>query len=246
MIALELLDNLPHDKLTFNPQSGGFYESVVSVEGGMEVEHRRPLQDEFILRHLHALALQGNVVNDPKFDYKRLSTSPISHEMANLLRFRPPPPLIQRMMQSITSAFPRLDPRLLEVFYIPTGSHKLLQVLSRFFPNHGLLLADFNSLEETMPGHNAPLIQATKGMDTEVKATYLNTEMGAYDILFPTNFRYLTALHAAVTHRPSSVVPQVDFLQKYCPTLNQTRTRSGYNPLLSDFINTSVLVSHVL
>ena len=62
-------------------------------------------------------------------------------------------------------------------------------------------------------------------------------------VLFPTHFGNLAALHAALCPgRPTAVVSTRDFMRRYAD-LDATAAADGYNALADDFSNTSLLVS---
>lgn len=74
---------------------------------------------------------------------------------------------------------------------------------------------------------------------------------GSADIFFPTDFGMLSRLHADAAARAGRAVPRhgavvgggrhmksAEFMRLYAD-LAATRTRSGYNPLLEDYSNTS-------
>lgn len=72
------------------------------------------------------------------------------------------------------------------------------------------------------------------------------------DIFFPVDFATLRDLHRFFMGRQdrasdgksqrSLIVKSADFMRAYA-SLEQTATRSGYNPLLEDFLNTSFFLS---
>lgn len=67
---------------------------------------------------------------------------------------------------------------------------------------------------------------------------------GAADVFFPSDFGMLARLYAVAGKggtRSISVQKSPDFLEKYAD-LAATRTITGYNPMVDDFQNTSVLI----
>ena len=67
---------------------------------------------------------------------------------------------------------------------------------------------------------------------------------GAADVFFPSDFAMLARLYAgAAMAGTQSIIVQKspDFLEKYAD-LAVTRTITGYNPMVDDFQNTSVLI----
>ena len=63
---------------------------------------------------------------------------------------------------------------------------------------------------------------------------------GYFDILFPTDFAVSEAIYRAITGRLTRVLTHEDFMRRWA-YLEDTRTRSGENPLLSWYRNHSVL-----
>lgn len=134
-------------------------------------------------------------------------------------------------------------PSLQPIVFLPTGAYLLLRTLRTFFPRHGLILADFDELPGTrVSGLNAPLVQRTEGNQTEERGSYLDAELGRFDMLFPTDFTLLHVLHQALGGGAAST-PATKSFMKQNAALAKTRTRSGYNPLVEDFINTKLFLA---
>jgi len=86
--------------------------------------------------------------------------------------------------------------------YIPTRLLSLLQNLRSNFPRHRLLLSDFSSLPDAIPGLNAPVVQ-TRYRNTMVACTKLLVKQGYFDIFFPTNFERLRDMYEYIIAPPS-------------------------------------------
>ncbi len=63
-------------------------------------------------------------------------------------------PVLRRLYTSLPFA-----PNLSTPEFIPTRLLTLLRTLRRFFPRHRLLLSDFSSLPDAIPGVCAPVVQ---------------------------------------------------------------------------------------
>jgi len=87
--------------------------------------------------------------------------------------------------------------------YIPTRLLSLLRTLRNHFPRHRLLLSDFSSLSDTIPGVNAPVVQ-TRVQNVMVPCETLLVHQGAFDIFFPTNFERLTDMYEHILSQPLS------------------------------------------
>ena len=129
--------------------------------------------------------------------------------------------------------------------FLPTGAYRLLCRLLAACPEHQLILADFDYLPPQPDGAvGAPVVQTQRrGVTVDLGGDYL-AHPGECDVLFPTHFRSLAQLCAAlVPHRtPPAVVRTADFMRRHAD-LRATTCADGYNPLLEDFTNTSMLVS---
>jgi hypothetical protein len=101
---------------------------------------------------------------------------------------------------------------------------------------------------------NAPLVTSrdrATGVSRDHESYVVNK--GGADIFFPVDFAALKQLYKFYLHRENpaaqtrqvvKVVKSPSFLAMYAD-LNQTTTRSGYNPLIEDFWNTAFFLSSV-
>ena len=108
-------------------------------------------------------------------------------------------------IRSIYTSLP-FAPNLSAPEYVPTRLLSLLQTLREQFPYHRLLLSDFSSLPESIPGVNAPVVQ-TRYKSTTVHCTTLLVKQGHFDIFFPTNFERLRDMYEHVLSKPLSPFP---------------------------------------
>lgn len=242
VVALEVLDNLPHDKVIFRKDSErgghgdhhGWFQTRVRLdpETNKHVEdHSEPLSDALAVRAMETLA-----------DAARAETVETSFARR-----------VARVVEAIFA--PALASK--KIAYLPTGCLKLLETLHGARPNHRLVAADFDSLPGvTMAGRNAPLVAAqADGGRTRDLPTYL-AEVGSADVFFPTDFEALRALDAAARRTVSmndgversensargEVLSTRAFMERWAD-VQATATRSGYNPLLQDFANTKFFLS---
>ena len=242
VVALEVLDNLPHDKVIFRKDSErgghgdhhGWFQTRVRLdpETNKHVEdHSEPLSDALAVRAMETLA-----------DAARAETVETSFARR-----------VARVVEAIFA--PALASK--KIAYLPTGCLKLLETLHGARPNHRLVAADFDSLPGvTMAGRNAPLVAAqADGGRTRDLPTYL-AEVGSADVFFPTDFDALRALDAAARRTVSmndgversensargEVLSTRAFMERWAD-VQATATRSGYNPLLQDFANTKFFLS---
>ena len=257
VIAFELLDNLPHDKIGRCMVTGDIlqaelipvvpmYDIDTSEDGGEVGDHGAATMDTSI-RYVEAFAR----MNDPLLT-KILSIDPSLYA-------------------------PTVGPR-----WVPTVALGTLMSLLECRPNSIVAWADFDWLPPPDSGgpsrddaqrrggggtsefddaHSSaevavgdPLVTDMRGND---HARYLTEPPSLRcDILFPTDFGRMSdfvtrCLEGGMTGRSgeddgtrfsATAMKQRDFLLKYGPDeVNKTRGWSGYSPLVDDFGNCSVL-----
>lgn len=231
VLAMEVLDNLPHDRVV-GWQGNGVYEDLIRwQETIVEERHRhghqqyvetlRPVQDDLIRRCL-MLYIQHTKEEE------------------------------EQERRSIVGAFKRLAARIRlvlsqgqsETIFLPTGALHLFDTLHSVRPNHHLVAADFDFLPETIiQGLNAPLVSSTVGGQAQDRPSYL-IDPGTADIFFPSDFSLLTKLYNG--HNPLNRAHHCkarNFFETWAPEGEATEAMDGYNPLLSDYTNTSFLLS---
>ncbi|CAM9758066.1 unnamed protein product, partial [Hapterophycus canaliculatus] len=217
-LGMELLDNLPHDKIAWVAPS--FPENVedekeqlceaVVVEnpGGGYREAFRPLRDPVIRELLTICPELARMVRNRK---------ELESEKASTGAFR------EAFAQFFGSNGGGLKPEHSAAF-VPTGSLRLMQALGERLPRHRAILADFDSFDgsmgtpgageaesvgaaarlaaqndESLTAFQAPIVssrEAATGSVTDY-ATYM-VPLGSADIFFPTCFKRLARLHSAV------------------------------------------------
>ena len=247
VIALEVLDNLPHDKVVL--QDGQWFETVVSDW----TESKRPLQDALIAETLQYFPIRLPYTVQYKHS-SRYATDVIAlmERLAHWLRGR---------------IFPKVEP--LMSAFVPTGCMQLLKVLHTYFPKHRLIAADFDFLPPpelpassmyhvlnhpdqptaasggTLHAVNAPIVASKLSGETKDHDTYILDGEGTADIFFATDFARLKGAYCAYTgrkHNSVSVIKSRAFMQSHAE-LEKTKTILGYNPLLRDYENMSLMIS---
>lgn len=228
-LGFEVLDNTPHDKIAYQDASKDSYEAAVVLDPIEPQEVMRLLQDHVIKRLLH---------------------------LCPQLSERLFPPRESSMVDLMKAVF--FEPKLeYSAAFVPTGALLLIDVLAKSFPKHHAVLADFDQLplprlppgevkHPTLVALNSPIVCSSDPETRVLKdhATYL-VPNGTADIYFPTDFDILKQMYTQVCSRDPTdvrVMKQNAFLASHAD-IKQTRTRSGYNPLLRDFTNTSMLLS---
>lgn len=241
VIATEVLDNLPHDRVKRN-QQGQWLETHASM--GRETDpmtrpsvELRPLQDPLVQRCFDHLSIHT---------HEKADQGPWTTWFSRLLQ--------TTNMQKNKNA----------VHFLPTACLQMLEGMHQALPSHTLIAQDFDVLPDIqITGKNAPLVVKTSihqlqdGQDVgdlpdEDLDTYLlNTEeMGQCDVLFPTDFDWLSTLFqntAQSLHKQCFAhhASAREFLETF-GDVYATSTRSGYNPMLEEFPNTRIFIGQAL
>ncbi|GLD98128.1 hypothetical protein PINS_up006825 [Pythium insidiosum] len=255
-LAMEVLDNLPHDKVSI--RHGKWCETVVRAAASTSSSDGAAATGG----GSEPLALVEDVrpVNDPLI---RQTLEYFGCDLPLRVQYKLNNPLAQRVRQLFGKN--EID---LDAAFIPTGAMQLLNTLRTSFPRHHLIAADFDELPPptlsatsavkalhhplsptaTSSGPlcaaNAPLVASKTSGETQDHDTYL-VAGGVADIFFATDFARLKNAYCKALGRKTeevSVVKSAAFLKEFAD-LKQTRTMTGYNPLLQDYTNTSFILS---
>lgn len=152
---------------------------------------------------------QGVVSIDPQGEFDNIYT-PVTDPLISAFlglrhRLNHPLPINRLLMSSefIRKTYTSLPfaPNLSAVEYVPTRLLSLLRTLRNHFPRHRLLLSDFSSLPDTIPGVNAPVVQ-TRFRNITVPCTTLLVRQGYFDIFFPTDFERLRDMYEYILSKP--------------------------------------------
>ena len=234
VVSLEVLDNMPHDKIV-SVGGGPWLETVVETSevDGARVEAHRPLDDSLVREAVAAFGIDTNVVASSRDAVLRARSG--AHRMAATL-FNAPPPDHERLLSA----------------FVPTGALTMLHVLRDSFPSHRLIAADFDYLPPPDLGLSAfakharvvepaflePLVAGRHpGSGKHVDyPDYLSPPPGAADIFFPTDFGALQQAYNAVLGRHAHVARSAEFLAQYAE-VDRTTVKGGYNPMLEDYQN---------
>ena len=146
-----------------------------------------------------------------------------------------------------------------DIVYLPTTCLRLLDALAAARPGARLILADFDELPGVcLPGLRAPLVASQRGGGVTTDHDTWLLPRGAADVFFPTDFGLLQALVADAAARSGGTAqaaqqgracrsPQTAaFLTEALSPGREWRhaaAASGFNPLLSEFPNTSVFIT---
>ena len=247
MIALELLDNLPHDKIGRCIATGDVLQAEVAP----------------VAASVDATPYGGEV--DDGVDAPR----PLDTSIQYVESFaRMSDPLLTKLLSIDPSIYaPTVGPR-----WVPTVALGMLLKLFECRPNSIVALADFDWLPPPDPRDPSPGARRRGGTPVPAVGDPLVTDMDGNDhpcylteppslrcdILFPTDFARMSNFVArclggdTMAERSrecdygdgfsATAMKQRDFLLKYgLDEVNKTKGWFGYSPLIGDFGNCSVL-----
>ncbi|KAK7901024.1 hypothetical protein LTR67_003310 [Exophiala xenobiotica] len=216
VLALEVVDNFPHDQIRYNPETEEPLQGSVLINDDGEFF-------EFYDRNLDPVALR----------YLRM------REVAARSPFITPlsqPKFLRQLKHSLPFA-----PNLTKPEYIPTRLMQFFDVLHQYFPAHRLVLSDFDYLPDAVQGLNAPVVQTRyKRQNVQVSTPYVH--QGYFDIFFPTDFAMMEDIYRAITGKLTRVSTHRSFLENWA-YLEETQVRNGENPMLSWYANASVMTT---
>ena len=142
-----------------------------------------PMQGVVIIEPSGDFTLLYEPITDPLlkrcFEYRRLllpspSTAPT---VSKILQMIPP-------LRSLYKALP-FAPNLSKPDFVPSKAVLFLERLRTQLPQHRLMVADFDSLPDTVPGRNGPVVQTRVRHEMVPCETFL-VKQGYFDIFFPT------------------------------------------------------------
>jgi SAM-dependent MidA family methyltransferase len=214
VIALEVIDNFSHDVIRYDNQSGDIAQGLVAVDDNGDMEEvYEYVNDPLIKEYLD--------IRDKVGFRSPLQNLSLADKLKNQLPF---------------------SKNLSKPEFLPTMTYKLVKKLKHNFPNHHLIMSDFYELPDTIEGIDAPVIQ-TRFENTMIPCSTYLVELGYFDIFFPTNFELLRDVYNEVLGtKAGQVVHQKDFLLEN-GLLENTRTKSGENPMLNYYENNKFLLS---
>ncbi|GJE98574.1 SAM-dependent methyltransferase [Phanerochaete sordida] len=180
-LAMEVVDNFAHDMIRYDLKTLEPFQGWVTID------------------------------NNGDFDmyYSRVTDPLIASFLALRRRLGHPPPLPRLLnMGPLRSVYTKMPfaPNLTAPEYIPTRLLTLLRTLRQYFPRHRLLLSDFSSLPDTVPGVCAPVVQ-TRVKGTSVPCETILVKQGYFDIFFPTHFERLRDMYEHVLAEPAPGAP---------------------------------------
>jgi len=130
-------DNFAHDVVRYSTETHQPFQCHVSVDStGDYTELYEPVTDPLITRYL-SLRARTPTPRSPALS-PAMDASPLLRKIWSLMPFAP---------------------NLTKPEFVPTKQLMLLDVLRDKFPRHRLLMSDFSSLPDAIPGEMAPVVQ---------------------------------------------------------------------------------------
>ncbi|RKO95356.1 DUF185-domain-containing protein, partial [Caulochytrium protostelioides] len=159
VVGCEIIDNLAHDLVVYDAQTLEPYQGVVLVDEDNNFEEAyEPLASPDLVELLEQRAALGF----PNGAQRR------------------------SWWDRVRAKLP-LAPNVVGREYLPTRLWQLLKVLHRQFPQHRIVLTDFDQLPGAVPGHLGPVVQTRHNGEMVPCQTPLVLP-GWFDIFFPTDF----------------------------------------------------------
>ncbi|ETN44370.1 uncharacterized protein HMPREF1541_10550 [Cyphellophora europaea CBS 101466] len=217
-LALEVIDNFSHDSIRYDPYTEQAMQgSVLITEDGEFVEFYEPNIDPLAARYLKLRRLAARA------PFRTPLTSP--------------PPAIRKFKHSLP-----LSPNLTQPEYIPVRLMQFFDVLSTYFPHHRLVLADFTSLPDAVPGINAPVVQ-TRYERRSIPVPTPFVHQGYFDIFFPTDFGLMEDMYRLQTGKLTRVRDHSEWLKGWEDDEGATVVRSGEDVMGTFYGNQAVMTT---
>lgn len=224
VVMLELLDNLPHDRVYIKNVNGQeeIFQTMVNIKSdGTYEEVQKPMID-YNIKNVYQLWKKQE--NDQSNEKERT--------------------VDRNFVYSLYKWWKNI--KVTNNVYLPTECYKMIQNIDKIFPNNHMIISDFDMLREARSarvGINAPIV-SKKMKESEEKHDFDNiyVDRGEADIFFPTDFRLLREMYISVTGKEATFMKSWQFIDEFGQEKWST-TKSGYNPLKEDFLNTSFFVT---
>ncbi|ORZ24729.1 S-adenosyl-L-methionine-dependent methyltransferase [Absidia repens] len=220
-LGMEVIDNFAHDLIRYDIDTLKPYQGSVSIDSkGDYTELYEPVGNDALINRYLATRKQT--------------------------RYRSPV-LANSFWYKLLTSLP-LAPNLTAPEFIPTKLFLFMETLKEYFPQHRLILSDFSSLPDSVPGVDAPVVQ-TRYKGTMVPCSTYMVQPGWFDIFFPTNWELLRDMYLLVCRgsragndRNVKVLTHRDFCERN-GDIERTTTRSGENPMLMYYENMKMLIT---
>ncbi|KAG7093964.1 hypothetical protein E1B28_007595 [Marasmius oreades] len=176
-LSMEVIDNFAHDAIRYDLDTLEPYQGFVTIDKNGDFD------------------MIYTPIDDPLITSFLATRSRLKHPLPFSRLFQQFPSM-RKFYRNLPFAA-----NLSSEEYIPTRLLSLLRTLRNHFPRHRLLLSDFSSLTDTIPGVNSPVVQ-TRVHGTTVPCETLLVHQGSFDIFFPTNFERLRDMYEHILSQP--------------------------------------------
>lgn len=183
VVALEVFDNLAHDMIRYDMATLDPLQALVAIDahGDYSLVYE-PLADPLLRRVLaYRRLLPPSAATQPPLAKPLLASGTLRSVYANM------------------PFAPNLSPT---PDFVPTKAVAFLERLRDQLPAHRLLVADFSSLPDAVPGRNGPVVQ-TRYQDSMVPCETFLVQQGYFDIFFPTDFDLLRDTYSLIMNSPA-------------------------------------------
>lgn len=236
VVGMEVLDNLSHDVVKYDIETGECHQGYVVIdEKGDFHQFFSPEIDEWTRLYLDLRGEHFITKGDSKWRgvVSGLSTKgkPTSIHPLNELK------AVQRLRNWLSPFHNSLSVS----EFIPTRLLQLFSTLNQYFPEHQLILADFDSFNGQSEGYNSPVVQTMIDGKMVAASTYM-VQQGYFDIMFPTDFHIARDLYIQTCGKLIETSKHDEFLRQW-GDITSTTTKSGENPLLDFYPNAAFLHS---
>ncbi|KAI4286811.1 MAG: hypothetical protein L6R35_003935 [Caloplaca aegaea] len=214
-LALEVFDNFAHDAIRYHPFTEEAHQGMILIDQYGDFY-------EFYTKQIDPVA--ERYLRTRHAAHRR----PFQHPLSG-----------NRFLRTLKSKLP-FAPNLTVPEYIPTRLMQFFETLKEFFPQHQLVTSDFNDLPERISGFGSPVVQ-TRFRRRTIPVTTPYVQQGYFDILFPVDFAVMEDVYQAITGKLTRVMSHKEFLKRWA-YVEETKTMSGENPMLSWYKNASVML----
>ena len=215
IIALEILDNLAHDRVW---KENGKWSLQSRVNEDLK-EVKEKIEDELIIKTLDCYL---KMPEKTQTEIEAENREGLIYKALNFFR----------------------DQTKADNMFLPTMSYKMFEIIFKHFKQPHFVFSDFDSLPVgKIKGLFAPIV-SKKGEKSHEKEDFdcYTREFGNVDIFFPVNFRLLQQIARENGGESGRVLKSYMFMEEFAKD-NWTQVKTGYRPLFDDFRNTSFFIS---
>ena len=241
ILAFEVLDNLPHDKVRFvavhNAKNGRYMHTETQQCFVTENKQLKwmPVKDNDVIE---AISVFGyDTLYDAPF-LIRTAFQNVFHQFSNLLARSGTSSDDEALEGTDRGTF--VKARSPEI-WAPTSLYMLLKNIAKI-DHHRLTISDFTHFPDQLPGINGPVVQTVNEGKAVVYDSVEKAPPGKVDVLFPTDFERLRNAYATLTGNEAKVWKHEQFVNRYEKGVDIPKCKDGYSPIHKEFGNAAVLL----